>query len=177
MKTIVDMGHDGEERAIAILVLAGFTFRGNPINADEQIEIVDLGGDIKGHLDGLIESGPALDDITYPALWENKFKGNKYWNAIKKHGVEKAEHVYWIQLHSYMAYCGLKSALFTAFNRDSGELYAEVVQANPALASEYQERAVAVIDAKHPDELARVANDPTNWQCSFCDFKDICYAG
>lgn len=169
MFAIAQVGHLGESIVQTMLERAGFHVIG------QQTEISDLDGKLKGHCDGIIIEGPAFPDVTYPALWENKFKGDKYWKQIAKKGVEEAEPGYWAQLHCYMAYLELPCALFTAVNRDSGELYLEVVQCNLAIAEKYQLRAIRVVEAGSPDEVGRISDDPDNWQCAWCDFRKECY--
>lgn len=161
------MGNAGEEIVKDMLERAGFHVTG------QQLAVDDYDHKLGGHLDGVLEEGPA--DLTYPCLWECKFKGDRYWKAINKNGVEEAEPLYWVQMHGYMAYMNMTQALFTAVNRNTGELYCEVVDLNLELVEKYQKRAVMAVDASSPDEMSRIANDENNWQCKFCDYRETCY--
>ena len=75
---IFDMGHDGEERVADYLKLAGFELQTHAPDG-KQIGMSDAGGKFKGHLDGVIHSGP-VDGLKYPMLWENKALGDKSWS-------------------------------------------------------------------------------------------------
>ena len=47
------------------------------------------GGRIQGHVDGVLNGGPAELGMSYPALWECKTMNDKSWRDTVKHGVSK----------------------------------------------------------------------------------------
>ena len=69
--------------------------------------------------------------LTWPVLWEHKALKASSWSDTAKKGVQVSKPVYYGQLQIYMAYMGLASALFTALNKDSCELYHEHVPFDP----------------------------------------------
>src|SRR3546814_11494595 len=79
-------------------------------------------------LDDTVGAERAEFPMLYPALWEMKALNNKSWNDTRCKGVEKSKPVYYVQMQTYMAYLGLGDypALFTALNKDTGEIYAEL---------------------------------------------------
>src|SRR3546814_3781765 len=87
-------------------------------------------------LDDTVGAERAEFPMLYPALWEMKALNNKSWNDTRCKGVEKSKPVYYVQMQTYMAYLGLGDypALFTALNKDTGEIYAELVPNVPAVA-------------------------------------------
>ncbi|MBY0350799.1 MAG: hypothetical protein B7Y02_11450 [Rhodobacterales bacterium 17-64-5] len=105
--------------------------------------------------------------MDYPALWENKALGASSWKDVVKRGVSIARPVYAAQLALYQAYLDLpKPALFTALNRDTMELHAELVPFDARLAQDMSDRAVAVVRASEAGEwLPRMAADPTAVLC------------
>ena len=171
---IFDMGHDGEERVAEYLRLAGFNLLTH--NQDgKQFGFSAADGKLKGHFDGIILEGPALPGLVYPALWENKMLNDKGWNDTLKNGVKKAKPIYYAQSQTYMAYQDLASTLFTAGNRDTGELLGEVILPNPQDAQTYSDRAVRVIQSSSPEEFGRITKDSTDFRCKFCDWRQRCW--
>ncbi|WP_330448318.1 hypothetical protein FLP41_14360 [Paracoccus marcusii] len=86
--------------------------------------------------------------MDYSALWENKALGAASWKDVVKRGVSLARPVYAAQIALYQAYMDLPApALFTALNRDTMELHAELVPFDAHLAQEMSDRAVAVVRA------------------------------
>ena len=74
--------------------------------------------------------------LAVPALWECKSANAKNWRDIVKRGVAAAKPVYAAQIALYQAYLGLTDspALFTAVNKDTCELWHELVPFDAALA-------------------------------------------
>ena len=133
------------------------------------------GGRIRGHVDGVIVAGPEVG-IAWPALWEHKALKASSWSDTAKKGVRLSKPVYFGQMQIYMAYMGLGSALFTALNKDSCELYHEHVPFEPAAAQELSDRAVAVLRAADAGELLpRIATNPDFYLCRFCPFSARCW--
>src|SRR3546814_1665100 len=62
-------------------------------------------------------------------------------------------------MQTYMAYLGLGDypALFTALNKDTGEIYAELVPYVPAVAQRASDKGVMVISSASPEDLPRVS--------------------
>ena len=66
-------------------------------------------------------------------------------------------------------------ALFTAINKDTQELWFELVPFDAALAQRMSDRAVKVITATEAgDLLPRGFNDPTHFECRMCAWQDRC---
>lgn len=190
---IFDMGHDGETRMAEYLRLAGFTLLterpdgrqfGFAVGWDEAAERFK----ISGHCDGIITAWnpvladpkwnpPAIHPEMFPCLWENKALGAKSWTDTLKKGVKKSKPVYYAQMQLYMAYLevGEHPGLFTAVNRDTGEIYAELVPFDQAAAQAASDRGARVVSTADPKEAPRVAREPTDFRCKFCDYADRCW--
>ena len=134
-------------------------------------------GRIVGFVDGIITGGPA-EAGPYNRLWENKAVGSKTWGKLHKNGLKEASPIYFGQVQIYMAYMNLDEnpALFTAINCDSMEIYEESVPFNGQVAQELSDKAVQVIGACEAGELLpRVSNDPSWYECRFCNFSKRCH--
>jgi hypothetical protein len=171
---IFDMGHDGEERMGEYLKLAGFDVHTlKPDGKQYGFEAAD--GKLKGHIDGVIISGPEIPGLKYPCLWENKALNDKSWNDTAKKGVRVSKPLYYAQANTYMAYLDLECALFTFQNRNSGEIACEVLQLDARNAQESSDRAVRVIKCTTPEEMPRIGIDSTDFRCKFCDYRRRCW--
>lgn len=171
---IFDMGHDGEERVAQYLKLAGFELQTHGPDG-KQIGMSDAGGKFKGHLDGVIHSGPAIKGLKYPMLWENKALGDKSWSDVVKKGIKASKPVYYAQVQIYMAYHDLESCLFTCLNRDTGDIHVEVITLVVRDAQDYIDKAVRIVSSANPEEMGKIAKDPSSFACKFCDYQRRCH--
>ena len=167
-------GHVFEDLAIRWLRLAGFDLR-TQTREGGQFGFETAGGRIRGHVDGVIVGGPEVG-LAWPALWEHKALKASSWSDTVKKGVRLSKPVYFGQMQIYMAYMGLGSALFSALNKDSCELYHEHVPFEPATAQELSDKAVGVLRAADAGELLpRIATNPDFYLCRFCPFSARCW--
>lgn len=183
---IFEAGHRAEDIVAGWFRTAGFDLRTERPDGC-QFGFEALGGRFKGHIDGCFVSGPVAMD--YPALWENKALGASSWKDVVKRGVSISRPVYAAQIALYQAYMDLPHpALFTALNRDTMELHAELVPFDAHLAQEMSDRAVAVVQASDGEQLLpRAAADRTAVVCrggmsagkwhSPCAWAERCWGG
>jgi hypothetical protein len=182
---IFEAGHRGEDVVAAWLVAAGFDLR--TLRSDgRQFGFSALTGQFKGHIDGCLVGGPVA--MAYPALWENKALGVSSWKDVVKRGVVLSKPVYAAQLALYQAYMDLPApALFTALNRDTWEIYCELVPFDAALAQTMSDRAFQVVQASDAQELLpRAVAERTSVVCrggktsggwhSSCSWQDRCWS-
>jgi hypothetical protein len=178
-------GHLFEDLAIKWLRLAGFelfTTKGNRPGG-EQFGFETAGGRIQGHVDGIVNSGPKEILMGYPALWECKSMNNKSWKDTVKRGVAISKPVYAAQVAVYQAYMesqitGISAnpALFTAINKDTAEIYHELVPFDASLAQKMSDKGVRIIQATEAHELLpRISLEPTHFECKMCSYADRCW--
>lgn len=182
---IFEIGHQLEDLAIRWLRAAGldlYTRKGNRPDG-EQFGFSAAGGRIRGHVDGIIASAPALFGIGTPALWECKTMNAKNWRACVKDGVAVAKPVYAAQIALYQAYMegtipGISAhpALFTAINKDTAELHHELVPFDAGLAQRMSDRGVRILQATDAGELLpRIATNRDFFECRFCPWAARCW--
>ena len=177
-------GHVFEDLAIKWLRQAGFDLH-TETSCGGQYGFSAAGGRIRGHVDGILAGGPEHLNMTYPALWESKSLKNSSWKDTVKRGLTLSKPVYAAQIALYQAYLeeqvpGISQnpALFTAINKDTAELYFELVPFNGALAQRSSDRGVRILQACDAQEwLPRVAKDSTHFECKFCAWQDRCWGG
>ena len=179
-------GHLFEDLAIRWLRMTGFelfTTKGNRPNGD-QFGFEAAGGQIQGHVDGIIISGPESINMNYPALWECKSLNDQSWKDTVKRGVAISKPVYAAQIATYQAYMepqvsGISTnpALFTAINKNTAELYHELVPFDAPLAQKMSDRAVKIIRATEVHELLpRISRESTHFECRMCSYQDRCWS-
>jgi hypothetical protein len=131
---------------------------------------------VQGHADGVVVAAP--NGMAIPALWECKSANAKNWRDIVKRGVRVAKPIYAAQIALYQAYLGLTEApaLFTAINKDTCELWHELVPFDGALAQASSDKAVQILRACDAGELLpRHTADPEHFECRFCAWKERCW--
>jgi hypothetical protein len=172
---VFDMGHDGEARMGQYLRIAGFNLIEKRSDG-EQFGYCVIDGLMQGHIDGVITAGPDVD-CAWPALWENKALNNDGFNSVKAKGVEKAKPLYFAQVQVYMAYMALDRTLFTCLNRNTGEVFAEIIELDVYKAQVLSDRGVNVVRSARPEDFPRIARDETDFRCRFCDYHRTCWGG
>ncbi len=174
---IFKAGHLFEEMSAEELRLAGFDLRTAQLNGS-QFGFSAADDRLRGHIDGVLCGGPL--GFQYPALWEHKALGAKSWNEVVKKGMPIARPVYAAQIALYQAYMDLAetSAIFTARNRDTQQLYHEPVPFDAALAQKMSDKAVQIIQASEAGELLpRITQNKSFWMCRFCEHAEKCWLG
>jgi hypothetical protein len=173
---IFDAGHQFEDLAIRWLRAAGFDLRTRNRNG-HQFGFSVAGGRLRGHIDGVIVGGPDVG-ITWPALFEHKALNQKSWSDVVKRGLRAAKPLYFAQCQLYMAYLELRVALLTATDKNTQQLYHEVLPFDPVAAQQLSDRAVDVLRAVEAGELPpRIANDPDCHLCRMCPYAGRCWEG
>jgi PD-(D/E)XK nuclease superfamily len=179
---IFAIGHMLEDLAIRWLRGAGFDLYTQKTDGGQfGFSVAD--GRIRGHVDGIIAAGPEDLGIAVPALWECKTMNARNWRETVKKGVSLSKPVYAAQIAIYQAYMepsvpeiSAAPALFTAINKDTAELYHEMVPFDAALAQRMSDRAVRILQATDAgDLLPRVANNRDFFECRFCSYADRCW--
>jgi hypothetical protein len=65
--------------------------------------------------------------------------------------------------------------LFTALNKDSSELYFELIPFDSEAAQKYSDRAVQVIQASgNNEQMPCILADPSFFKCKMCGFRNVC---
>jgi hypothetical protein len=170
---IFDMGHDGETRMAQYLRIAGFDLIEKNRHG-KQFEYTQANGKMKGHIDGVIIAGPDIG-CPWPALWENKALNNDGFNKAMDDGIEKSKPLYFAQAQIYMAYMELDRCLFTCQNKDTCEIFCEIIDLDVAKAQKISDRGVQIVLSQSPTEFPRITKDETDYRCRFCDWHDTCW--
>jgi hypothetical protein len=179
---IFQAGHVFEDLAIKWLKDAGFELITNKQNG-EQFGFIAANGKIKGHIDGVIVSASEELNLIFPSLWECKSMNDKSFKDTVKKGLAISKPVYASQIAIYQAYMessikdiSKNPALFTAINKNTAEIYFELIPFDKALAQKMSDKAVRILQATEAHELLpRISNDPSYFECKFCPWQNRCW--
>ena len=172
-----DIGHRLEDLVAEWLKIAGFNLKTKNENG-EQFGFSTAEGRIKGHVDGKIVD--VSDDLKqffhrFPLLWECKTLNHKSWQETAKKGLMLTKPLYYAQVQLYMAYLELEQCLFTVLNKDTSELYFELIPFDSEAAQRYSDRAVQVLKATENNEsMPCISSDPSFFKCKMCGFRNVC---
>jgi len=179
---IFEAGHLFEQLAIKWLRDAGLELLTQSITG-EQFGFKAADGKIAGHIDGIIRAAPPALNMGCPALWEAKSMNSKSWRDTVKKGLVLSKPIYATQIALYQAYMepvvpdiSQNPALFTAINKDTAEIYHELVPFDAALAQRMSDKAVSIIKATEAKELLpRTFTSPEFFECKMCAYRNKCW--
>jgi hypothetical protein len=174
MLRLFETGHSQEARMLADLRRVGAdVLDRDPADSTKQIGLEDLGGHMKGYVDGMSTKLPHAVEEWAPT--ECKTHSAKSFKAIEKDGVEIAKPTHYAQMQIYMHKMGLAEALYIAVNKDTDDVYAEYVDYNPSYAERLMRKAQQIVwSAKAPE---RIHNNPSFFKCRVCKSTGVCHSG
>lgn len=168
---LFNRGHLEEARFIAILLSIGCQVYQQDENG-KQFRISDAGGHFGGSGDGIAVGVPDLDPGT-PCLLEFKTHNSKSFLKLVKEGVRACKFEHFVQVQVYMRKMGLAVALYMAVNKDTDEIYAELIYLEPEVADQFIDRAKTLIGMNYAP--ARINESPGWFACAWCDHKAVCH--
>tara|TARA_R110000823_G_scaffold87271_2_gene194822 strand:- start:495 stop:1514 length:1020 start_codon:yes stop_codon:yes gene_type:complete len=159
-------GHNEEESVIADLKSIGMRIDG------EQTSM-DFGWHVKGHCDGIIESGvPGAEKTRH--LLEIKTYSKKRFDALcKSADIRKFSPTHYIQMQLYMHASNTRRALYYAICKDDDRVYTERVEYVELEAKKAIERAHRIVRSDRMPEP--ISADPSWYKCKFCDAHEMCH--
>jgi CRISPR/Cas system-associated exonuclease Cas4 (RecB family) len=137
----------------------------------QQFQVEDVDRHFGGSMDGVLRGLPEDPGEYYVA--EYKTHNRKSFLDLKIKGVKLSKPLHYAQMMIYMYLGGLEKALYMAVNKDTDDLYTEVVHVDVEFAERLIEKARRVIKAKLPP--AGISTDPAWWECRFCSHHEVCH--
>lgn len=185
---LFNRGHIEEARFIAMLLMIGCEVYQQDENG-KQFRISFAEGHAGGSGDGVALHIPDLPQGT-AALCEFKTHGEKSFIELagkldewRKYldgqgpftgqGVRAAKFEHYVQMQLYMRKMGLTVALYVAVNKNTDDLYAELIPLNSELADQFLNRGDKLVWMDTPPD--KLNNSPGFWKCRFCDHKPVCH--
>lgn len=181
MRRLFRRGDREEYTFMWLLRGIGFTVYEKDENG-KQFKVTDFEGHLSGSMDGV---GEAPDEFWLdgnepePFLLEYKSYNDKRFEELKSKGVQVSDPKYYTQCIGYMGYNDLRLALFCAVNKNTDELWFEVVLLQKPTFRRTVALAEYIIGSQEPPE--RISNNPSWWKCKNtkfkCAFYDVCHGG
>lgn len=169
IQRIFDRGDLEEARVIKDLEAAGVICYEV---LDDQSELVDDTGHIKGHPDGKAKNVPTAEK-TIHLLEVKTMKDSLYKGYIKK-GLEKSYPTYWGQVHTYMGEERLTRCLLVVTNKDTEERHYERIEYDKSVHEDCMSRGFDVLTSEFPPKKI---GEATWYECKMCDCRGICHKG
>lgn len=170
MIRLFNRGHLEEARFVAMLEMIGCKVWSHDENGN-QFRISGVGGHYGSAIDSVIVDCPDVPDE--PILGEYKTHNNKSFNKLLDHGVKVSKFKHYVQMQQYMGYFKLRFALYLAVNKDTDEIYGEIVEYDESVFKLYWSRAEKICLASEPPP--RIADSISSFKCKYCDYKELCH--
>ena len=194
---LFERGHREEAWIVAELRLVGMSVEeldlSVPLTVEEkqlpQYRFKALGGHFAGGSDGFV-----LGVFEAPKSWhllEVKTSNERRFKELQRDGVRTAQPKHWEQMQSYMhgmapslpldgsrvvtAKVRVRRALYVCVCKNDDHVYVERIHYDRAAAEAIARKAEGVIFA--PEPLSRISEDPTWFECKFCDYRPVCHLG
>ena len=136
------------------------------------------GGHFQGNADGIVTGLPQAPKS--PHILEIKTASDKMYKEMQKFGVKKAKPEHYAQMQMYMKWSidqfkedGCRKAIYIVVNKDNDDIYTERLEFDKDEAQAIIDKALAVIGATEPP--VGISNDPSWYECKFCDYHSICH--
>jgi hypothetical protein len=185
---LFNRGHLEEARFISMLLMIGCQIYQQDANG-KQFRISFAEGHAGGSGDGIAVGVPDLAPGV-PALSEFKTHSEKSFIELsgpladwRKYlagdgkftgkGLKEAKFEHYVQMQLYMRKMELTFGLYVAVNKNTDDLYAEIITLDTLLADMYLARGERTVWAKTPPE--KLNPSPGFWKCRFCDHKQLCH--
>ena len=139
---------------------------------DDQIELVDQTGHIRGHPDGCADNVPTAEKTTHTL--EVKTMANKYYQNFKRLGLAKSDPPYWGQCHTYCGEMGNTRILFVCTNKDTEERTYMRYEYDKEVHRDCMSIAMDVLTSEGPPKQI---GDITWWECKMCPALGVCHKG
>jgi hypothetical protein len=183
MLRLFNRGHIEEARFIAMLLMVGMPVYQQDANGEQfHIEFGDGHGGGSGdgvtrynNTDVLIECKThgerSFIELAGPLeTWRAHVAGK---GPFKGKGVREAKPDHFVQAQIYMRKMGLSICLYLATNKNTDDLYIEILTLNPEHADQYIDRGEKLIQLNEPPP--KISNSPGFWKCTFCEHKPVCH--
>lgn len=169
---LFETGDREEARLVANLRAVGVTVWDRDPETGKQVRFTAHDGHFALSLDGV---GEGFKESSQPHTLEFKTMNDKNFRAMEKDGCQKSKPIYWAQCQVGMHLAGLERCAFIAVNKNTDDIYMERIRYDLAEALQLIAKAGEVIWSDKPPD--RLSNDPSFWQCKFCDYHSICHLG
>jgi hypothetical protein len=141
---------------------------------ENQIRFSDVGGHFGGSVDN-IGTLPERYGIKERILFEFKTSNMAEFNKLKKDGLKNTKPVHWSQICTYGYKFDLKYCLYICVDKNTDELYSELVELDHEHGKAMIESAAMIISSKVAPPKYSMSS--TCFVCKWCAFSNVCHNG
>jgi hypothetical protein len=170
MLRLFETGELQEKRIIADLRLAGFGVW-DTYESGLQYAYTDDTGHFIVKLDGVVKGIPGAEET--PHILEVKTHNTKSFTELEKKGVQGSKPAHYYQVQAGMLMTGIDRGFYVALNKDTEQYYVRRIKPDEAVQEDILKRIKTLVEAELAP--ARIGEDPENYPCRWCDYKDVCY--
>ena len=175
MQRLLNRGHFEEPRFKLYLTGVGFKVtefdetRLNEVDKGKrQIRISACKGHFGGSVDGIAER----DGQYFLVEYKTKATG-KGFNELAAKGCKLKAPVHFAQQSIYGYKLGLKYSIYMVVDKNTDDLYVEVIELDHFLGAALEKKAELIIFSQEPPN--GVSCSPSFYQCQWCDYCGVCY--
>ena len=176
VQRLFQVGKMAEPRFIQYLRGIGFEVWDKPEN-DKQFRISAHNGHYGGSLDGVCKP-PARYGIDENIVFLDEFKTNGTgagFTNVNTKGLKAEKPKHYEQMCQYGYHYKIKYGLYLIENKNDSDIIVQIVELDWKRGAELEKRAGDIINAKFPP--AKIAENPSYYDCKFCTFSGICHEG
>ena len=162
---IFRMGDDIEKRIIEALESIGIKITNTQTTVSN--------GHTGGSIDGIATNVPDYPDDRF--LFEAKSMNHTNFIDVQKKGVQESKPQHYAQMQKYMGELSMDFGLYAVLNKNTAEIYTEMVPYDDSIYRSLLERELDILNAQNINEFPRISNLPSWYQCKFCDAKNVCH--
>ena len=124
----------------------------------------------RGEMDGIVRD--LLTGERY--VLEVKTMKQEHFRVLERKGCQQAKFVYWCQCQCYMGMSGIHQALFVVRNKNTEELYQEIIPFDANLYELLLQKFTRITQAEGAP-LGYTALKKPHFECSWCAHKESCW--
>ena len=174
MLRLFETGSLAEQRFIDNLYSIGVTVKALDEVTGSQHRVSALSGHFGGSLDAVAYNIDPEDPSRLYIL-EFKTHNDKSFTSLQKQGVAESHYQHYAQLQIYMGLSGIEQSVCHAENKNTDELYEEIVYLNKDVFDTLMAKARRVIQSQTPP--AKINDNPAYFKCKMCPAFDVCHGG
>lgn len=182
MRRLFNRGHEEEPRFIKILRRMGFLIRDKDPETGKQYLFSSVDGHYGGSGDTVAiapwdwdHTKPDGIDETKRILVEYKTHNAKSFVHLKANKLVKSKPKHFAQMCGYGRAFKVKLGLYCGINKDTDEIYFELVDLDWLYAADLERKAAEIIFSQTPP--AKIAENASFFDCKYCHFSPQCHHG
>ena len=162
MLRLFNVGHNAEDRFIDYLKGIGFEI------LERQFTISTLDGHYGGSCDGIARK----DNETFLLEFKTSGTGAAF-NNVENQSLLEAKPKYWAQICGYGYHLQIKYALFLIENKNDSSIIIKIEEIDWNYGKQLENKAKDIIYSEY--EPVKISNQPSHFECKYCNFKEICH--